>query len=207
MVIPLFPLNIVVYPGEELNLHIFEERYKQLIHDCIEQNMAFGIPSFVENEMEYGTTVNILSIEKTYPDGRMDIKTRGQDVFRVVDYNNPGKDVLYATGEAAFINQDMTFSEETKSRFLRLCTEFFSALQLNATIALADDTSAYDIAHKVGFTLEQEYQFLQLEQEELRMAFIIQHLENSLPTVRRIEAVKRKVKMNGHFKHFDPLKF
>ena len=71
--LPLFPLNIVAFPGETLNLHIFEPRYKELITDCIKSDYVFGIPSFVKNKIEVGTTAKILKIEKTYEDGRMDI--------------------------------------------------------------------------------------------------------------------------------------
>ena len=63
--IPIFPLSIVVFPGEELNLHIFEPRYKQLIGDCFSENRAFGIPSIVKEKlMEFGTLVKIIEIKE-----------------------------------------------------------------------------------------------------------------------------------------------
>ena len=68
--IPIFPLGIVVYPGEELNLHIFEPRYKQLIKDCHESKKPFGIPSVVNNKMtEMGTLVEVAEITKLYDNG------------------------------------------------------------------------------------------------------------------------------------------
>jgi len=79
--IPLFPLNIVAFPGEEINLHIFEPRYKQLINDCLDNKTTFGIPSYVKSKIDLGTETEICSITKKYPDGRMDIKTRGVKVF------------------------------------------------------------------------------------------------------------------------------
>jgi len=76
--IPIFPLNIVVYPGENLNLHIFEPRYIQLIKDCLAENKPFGIPSVQKTGIsELGTTVKILSIENEKENGEMDIKTIG----------------------------------------------------------------------------------------------------------------------------------
>ena len=75
--IPLFPLNIVVYPGEHLNLHIFEPRYKQLIMECHVAKKQFGIPAVIENKMqEYGSVVEIIEVSKIYDNGEMDIKTR-----------------------------------------------------------------------------------------------------------------------------------
>ncbi len=76
--IPVFPLGIVVYPGEELNLHIFEPKYKQLINDCFETKKPFGIPTVIDGKIvEMGTTVLIKEISKTYEDGQLDIRTEG----------------------------------------------------------------------------------------------------------------------------------
>jgi len=75
--IPLFPLEIVVYPFESLNLHIFEPRYRELIHDCFNEKKSFGIPYFIQDSpLKYGTIVELEMIAKTYENGRMDIKTK-----------------------------------------------------------------------------------------------------------------------------------
>ena len=73
--IPIFPLGIVVYPGENLNLHIFEPRYKQLIEECHKGKKPFGIPAVIENKLQdYGTLIQITEISKLYDNGEMDIK-------------------------------------------------------------------------------------------------------------------------------------
>ena len=80
--IPIFPLSIVVYPGEDLNLHIFEPRYKQLINECHGQKKLFGIPAVIENSLQdFGTLMEITEITKVHENGEMDIKTRGKKVF------------------------------------------------------------------------------------------------------------------------------
>src|SRR3989337_2030747 len=84
--IPIFPLGIVVYPGEDLNLHIFEPRYKQLIKECHEQKKPFGIPTVIENKLqEHGTLVEITELSKLNDNGEMDIKTQGVQVFRILE--------------------------------------------------------------------------------------------------------------------------
>ena len=84
--IPIFPLNIVVYPGEQLNLHVFEERYKQLINESFKTQKPFGIPSvFNNNVSEIGTLVKVTEIVQVYEDGKMDIRTEGISVFRVLE--------------------------------------------------------------------------------------------------------------------------
>ena len=65
--IPVFPLSIVVYPGEALNLHIFEPRYRQLILECATSGKPFGIPVVLDNKLrELGTLVEVTEISKTY---------------------------------------------------------------------------------------------------------------------------------------------
>ena len=84
--IPIFPLGIVVYPGEKLNLHIFEPRYKQLINECHQMKKPFGIPTVIENKVQdYGSLVEILEISKVHDNGEIDIKTKGERVFRILE--------------------------------------------------------------------------------------------------------------------------
>jgi Lon protease-like protein len=76
--IPIFPLGVVIYPGEDLNLHIFEPRYKQLITECHQQKKLFGIPAIIESRLQdYGTLMEITEITTVHENGEMDIKTRG----------------------------------------------------------------------------------------------------------------------------------
>ncbi|MEI2755888.1 MAG: LON peptidase substrate-binding domain-containing protein [Chitinophagaceae bacterium] len=76
--IPIFPLGVVVYPGEKLNLHVFEPRYKQLIVECHNQKKLFGIPVVINNKLkEYGSLVEISELSKIFDNGEMDIKTTG----------------------------------------------------------------------------------------------------------------------------------
>jgi uncharacterized protein len=70
--IPIFPLGIVVYPGENLNLHIFEPRYKQLINESAATQKPFGIPTVIGNKMqEYGSMVTVAEITKLYDNGEI----------------------------------------------------------------------------------------------------------------------------------------
>jgi len=92
--IPIFPLTIVVYPGEQLNLHIFEPKYRQLIGECIKDKKPFGIPVVLDNGVaEMGTSLGVTSVDKLYDDGNMDIRTEGLQVFRILEVIKeiPGK--------------------------------------------------------------------------------------------------------------------
>ncbi|MCU0326286.1 MAG: LON peptidase substrate-binding domain-containing protein [Spirosomaceae bacterium] len=100
MKLPFFPLNLVAYPHEDLNLHIFEPRYRQLINECLETGQTFGIPPFINNRLlGYGTEMKVVELSKRYENGRMDIKTRGLRIFRITTGVWTSKHVVYEYSE------------------------------------------------------------------------------------------------------------
>ncbi len=198
---------MVVFPGEELNLHIFEPRYKQLINDCLKTESTFGIPSYVLTKVEYGTEVKIKEVTKTYDDGRMDIKTEGVSVFRVEDFQNPWKENVYAGGPVKFLDVKNDLDPKLHLLIVSLCRELFEWLHMEEEISITDKTSMYEVIHKLGLKLEEEYLLLKMKSQRKRQCYVIEHLENLIPALERAEKAKEKIRMNGHFKHFNPLKF
>ena len=82
--IKLFPLSLVTFPTKIVPLHIFEERYKVLISECFNNKSQFGIVYQNNNTLaEYGCSMNVLEVVKKYPDGRMDIITKGKNIFKL----------------------------------------------------------------------------------------------------------------------------
>ncbi len=205
--ISLFPLNIVVYPGELVNLHIFEPRYKDLINDCIRNKIGFGIPTFSSTKLSYGTYVEILEVAKVYEDGRMDIRTKGKEIFKVIDFFNPWKDYQYSGGKVEFLQNSLDSIYETSEKMLSLSQQLFSWLKMKDKFKLNNDYLAYSIAHKVGLNLEEEFELLQILDEDKRQNFLIRHLENLLPALERAEVAKERIMMNGHFRHLVPPNF
>ena len=120
--IPLFPLNIVVYPGEELNLHIFEPRYKQLISECANNNKEFGIVPVLKNIVsEMGTSVQIISVEKIHENGEMDIRTRGQKIFRILEHIKEIPEKLYSGSIVTYLETtDRGIEDNMRSLLERL---------------------------------------------------------------------------------------
>lgn len=203
----LFPLNLIVYPGEDLNLHIFEPRYRQLINQCLEEEQTFGIPAFINNKLPgYGTEMHVTTLHKRYPDGRMDIKSKGLGVFRLVNFENPLPGRLHAGGEVELIEPGAGFSAHASALVERL-ERLYNLLQIETDYAITTENLSYRVAHKVGMSVEQEYELLTLETEAERQLFLIQHLNNVLPVVSDMERTKQRIRMNGHFKNLDPLNF
>lgn len=203
--IPIFPLEIVVYPGEQLNLHIFEPRYKQLINECFENKKPFGIPSIINNRLkEFGTTIYIKEIFKTYENGEMDIKTEGGEIFRILEVIKEIPDKLYS---GAIVNYPANISTGNEQA-MKVLIEKMRALHTQLNVAKKfskndEDLTAYDIAHHSGLSIDQEYELLQLSSEKQRQEYLKRHFENAAQVLSEQESVKERIQMNGHFKEFN----
>lgn len=207
--LPLFPLNIVVYPGEKLNLHIFEPRYKQLVLDCIMDGKNFGIPTYIQNSVgQFGTEVEIQGIEKKYENGEMDIRSKGLRVFKVLKFDRTAPGRLYAGGEVEWVTYADDEDIITKTRIRECMQKLYESLGLKSlSIDLKENFKSFEIAHQLGLNLEQEFALLQMQNESDRQEAILQHLENILPIVLETEKLKERVKLNGHFKSLKPPEF
>ncbi len=204
--IPIFPLKLVAFPGEEINLHIFEPRYKQLITDIVEKKTSFGIAVYLDKLMPIGTEVELKEVSKVYEDGRVDIKTVGKKVFEIITLENPMPQKLYAGGRVMFYENDQNIFQNIYSEYLFYLKELFRLMNYDIDL-IPLQVNSFTYAHKIGLKLEEEYELLLMDKEEERVKYLIKHLLKVIPILRDIEAAKNKIKMNGHFKNFDPLEF
>jgi uncharacterized protein len=200
--IPIFPLSIVVYPGEHLNLHIFEPRYKQLINECAAANKPFGIVPVINNKIsDSGTTVKVLEITKQYDDGKLDIKTKGLEVFTVLEVLKVLPDKLYS---GAIVSYPVNTSNGNRVLMQALITairELHKLLNINKEFKKEDAALwCYDVAHHAGLAIPEEFELLQLMQELQRQEYLKRHLKKVIPVIAEMEALKTRVKLNGHFK-------
>lgn len=207
--IPIFPLNIVVYPGEQLNLHIFEPRYQQLIRECLESGKPFGIPTVINNKLEeFGTLVQVESVVKEYEGGEMDIVTKGVKVFRVLEVIRevPGK--LYLGAIVEYPDNDRTTVREKMSKVMVMIRELHRLLNVTKTFKKEDDELlSYDVAHHAGLSLQEEYEMLLLLREDQRQEYLRRHLNKIIPFLAEMESLKEKIKLNGHFRNLGGLDF
>ena len=207
--IPIFPLGIVVYPGEHLNLHIFEPRYKQLINECYTEKKSFGIPSVIDNSMQdYGTTVRITEITTVHDNGEMDIKTEGDKVFRVLEVIKEIPEKLYSGAIVNYPPNHEHGSAEVMRRVVNSIRELYKLLKVEKDFKKNDEElNTYDIAHHVGMSLQEEYELLGLMHERQRQEYLKRHLTKVIPMVAEMESLKEKVKLNGHFKNLSSFNF
>jgi len=207
--IPIFPLGIVVYPGEDLNLHIFEPRYKQLVQECYTAKKPFGIPAVIQNKVqEYGSMVEIVELSKLYDNGEMDIKTRGVKVFRILEMIEEIPDKLYG---GAIVNYPENYQRglpELMRKVMAGIRELHLLLKVSKDFSTGPggkkedgQLTSYEVAHHIGMTIEEEYELLNLLDERQRQEYLKRHLAKAIPMVAGMEQLKEKIKLNGHFKH------
>ncbi|MEO6730492.1 MAG: LON peptidase substrate-binding domain-containing protein [Ferruginibacter sp.] len=201
--IPIFPLGIVVYPGEELNLHIFEPRYKQLISVSKENKKPFGIPAVINNAVsDMGTLVELLEITTLYDNGEMDIKTRGVKVFRILELVKSIPDKLYSGAIVNYPENYFNGNRALMEKVIAAIRQLHTVLKISKSFAKEDDELwSYEVAHHAGLSLTEEYELLQLLHELQRQEYLKQHLMKVLPVATEMEMLKDKIKLNGHFKN------
>lgn len=206
ILLPMFPLRLVAFPGELLNLHIFEPRYKQLVKECEAKGTTFGISAFIEDKVqEIGTEIELISIDKVYPKGEMDIRTRGIGLFKVIEFHSQVENRLYTGAEILRLPHDLEGDFVQYERILGHLGELYRIMNITKPLPEhTPDFNTYQIAHLVGFSLEQEYELLCIPEEFRRQEYMLLHLEQLLPTAREMEELRKKVQMNGHFKNILP---
>ena len=206
--LPLFPLNLIAFPMEDLNLHIFEPRYRELINECLDDGKAFGIPTFLDGKLlGFGTEVKILSLSKRYDDGRMDVHTQGIRAFRILDFQNPVEMKMNAGGVVELLPEPSISPSVMIGLTERVKTLYNLLGETNSFDVDKPQPYSFQIAHKIGLSLQQEYDLLKMPTEAERQGFLIQHLERIIPVLVDMERTKDRIKLNGHFKNLDPIVF
>ena len=202
--ISVFPLNIVVFPGEVLNLHIFEPRYIEMMKERVTDKKPFGLPSVINNiSNELGTMMEISEVIKEYDNGEMDIRTRGVKVFRVLQLVN---DIPEKSYSGAIVNFPENITKPDDTNTSRLIVQevkrLYTLLNVEAKFPVhKEEAVSYEIAHFVGFTKDQEYELLSLFTEVQRLEYIRRHLNNIIPVIKELETMKARIQMNGHFRN------
>ena len=196
--LPLFPLQVVVFPRTRLPLHIFEERYKEMVSNAIRDNTEFGmVLAKDEGIVNAGCTVLVEKVIHTYPDGRMDIQTRGQRRFEILSLNEE-KD--YLQGEVSFFDDDDSAPPPPELRDLALA-HYQSLRQLEATGGrgepnLADPQLSFQLAQSLS-DLDFLNSLLRQRSESIRLKRLNHCLAEYIPRQRAIERVRELAPNNG----------
>jgi len=125
--LPCFPLDVVVLPGERLRLHIFETRYKQLIADCRENALTFGIPFLSGRKIQsVGCELKLIKIPRVYENGDFDMEAESVSVFKILGYEDPYHKRMYG---AAQIKRNLSFGQNVSDELNYLFDAFNKGLE------------------------------------------------------------------------------
>ena len=195
--IPIFPLGVVLLPGMDLPLHIFEERYKILIGECLKNDDEFGVVYYSGKMiLRVGCTAKITEILRNYDDGKMDIMTIGKRRFHIRDIFE-SKEYLEARVE---FFQDLPIEEDEVMENL-IHRGKHELKQLTSVMGKRDDTQLLEnldpeslsflIAATHGFTPEEKQKFLELTSTRQRLEMSIESLQKIIERLTLSKEIKR----------------
>lgn len=201
--IPLFPLNVVLLPGAPLPLHIFEDRYKQMVDECLQQESEFGMVFADEaGTRKVGCTAKIVELVERYDDGRMLILVEGSRRFRL---NNVLTGKPYYVGEIEFFEEEpeepevQTLAEECIAlleRVVEAATEGSVGIEIEPPYK----NLSFAIAGRVEFEAETRQQILELTSEKERLEKVKELLTAAAERLERERHAREKAQTNGHLR-------
>lgn len=198
VLIPLFPLDVVLFPGTPLPLHIFEPRYKEMIGECLAQHRTFGIVRVLEQGLaEIGCTAEIVTVVKEYPDGRLDLVAEGRQRFEVVRVN---QERSFLQAEVFMIDDDPgTPSQADTARAIQLHSDLLAVAGAKQDLSNADPAAmSFYLAGSLPLDLDFKQKLLALRSEPERLSLLIGYLETIIPNLRRAASAREKAGGNGH---------
>lgn len=213
LLIPLFPLEVVLFPGQRLPLHIFEERYKTMIRECLEggEPREFGVVLAKENAIvNVGCTAEVVEVTRRYPDGRLDIVAAGRRRFEVL-FVDESKDYLRAA--AQFFQDDESSAPETLHRsVLELQKQVLQLLPQDEqeeegqskegrekpSPGSAHPLLSFRVAGPLPLDLDFKQLLLTMRSESERLERVVEYFQRLLPRLRLAAWARAKAGGNGH---------
>jgi len=197
--LPLFPLDLVLFPGTTLPLHIFEPRYKEMISECLDRKTSFGVVRAKEEGVaEIGCTAEIITVAKKYPDGRIDVVTEGRERFEVMQVNQERSflqaEVLYLQDEPV----QPTAEEIARARTLQNEILQLSGSNPESRSTVKEAQLSFNLVGSLPLDLDFKQTLLGMKSESERLQAAISYFEAILPNLRRTVQIRQRAGGNGH---------
>ena len=195
---PLFPLGIVCLPSEVVPLHIFEERYKTMIGECLDEGRPFGIIWLSDKGLrDVGCTAEVTQVLERMEDGRMNILVQGRQAFRLL---RRIEDLPYPAGDVEILPDGGDARDDEAAAAARAG---YATLLERATDSRPDEhdleaLSAYEMAATVDFGLEAKQSLLELRSEDERLRALGSMLDAAMERLDYVERTGEQARTNGH---------
>lgn len=203
--LPLFPLELVLFPGASLPLHIFEPRYRKMVADALNDQSEFGIVLVQGHSLaRVGCTAEIVEVTKEYPDGRYDIEVRGNQRFaiRELDQSNP---LLMGAVEFFEDEPGVTPSGDLERRAIALARQLKGADDTEEWEPDPDEPErlSYIIAGAVAVDAATRQKLLESRDEGERLQMLCDHLDSQIEQGEERDRARRISSTNGHVRHVE----
>ncbi len=202
LLIPLFPLELVLFPGQRVPLHVFEDRYKTMVGECLEEGKAseFGIVMAKENGIvNVGCTAQIVEVTRRYDDGRMDIVISGHRRFEVL-FLDESKDYLRAAAQF-FEDEDAPVPEDLSRNVLDLHQQVLQLMPVDAETQSTTETAphlSFRLAGPLPLDPDFKQLLLGLRSEPERLQRVAEYFKYLLPRLKLATWARGKAGGNGH---------
>jgi Lon protease-like protein len=194
---PLFPLEIVVFPGAPLPLHIFEPRYKEMIGECLSQERPFGMVRAKQNAISaIGCSARIIDVIKKYEDGRMDIAAEGAQRFEIIQVN---QERSFLQAEVAFFDDEpSTVSKSATDTVVQLHEQLFAVM--GQTVEVDRDAAylSFRLAQDLPVDLDFKQTLLEMKSEAERVEILTEYYRATIPKIENSLRVRQRASGNGH---------
>jgi Lon protease-like protein len=198
---PLFPLGLVLIPRELVPLHIFEERYKLMIGECIDQESEFGIVWLSDAGLkEVGCSARVSKVLERFDDGRMNVLVEGTTPFRLLKRID---DLPYPAGDVEPLADEQTQPgdaeaiDAARTRYADLVADVTDERPDDDTLAKLD---AYGMAATLDVALDAKQELLELRSERARLEQLETLFADALGRIRHAERAAERAQGNGHLK-------
>jgi Lon protease-like protein len=198
--IGIFALPTVLVPGERMPLHIFEDRYKQLIDDCVDHDQEFLLLYADEvGTRELGCAARVEEVLERFDDGRLNIVVEGTALLRVVEIT---RGQTYTTAMADEAAEDLAVTQETEP-LLELYRQIAAAGggDPEEDLLASGRPLSYAIMARVDFPAAEKQRVLELRSESERLMAIVDLLARGLQALAQIEQIRERAQTNGKVPH------
>ena len=195
--LPLFPLDLVLFPGAPLPLHIFEPRYKEMIAECLEKKLAFGMVRVKESAIaSVGCSATILDVTKKYDDGRLDIATEGLQRFEIDSLN---QERSFLQGEVSYFDDELSqVGKGPKEAVIELHEQLFAVLGQKIEVERDVPSLSFHLAHELPVDLDFKQALLEMKSEAERIETLTEYYRATIPKVEKTLLVRKRASGNGH---------
>lgn len=204
--IPLFPLNLVLFPHSKLPLHIFEERYKKMITKCMEESEPFGINLMSNNNISaIGSTANVLNKFNIMPNGEMDIVIKGKSRYELLNYNLSSEG--YFIGEIKYLGEETEFEKGDFDKAVENYNKLIDAAYKGTLEKInpnelrwidGSESASFFMAQKCGLNLQERQQLLEIDKEQERLEYLLNYFKEVMPKIVESDRISQIIQSDGY---------